>query len=108
MLRSIEGRSFVGRSAIRHVNVGGADEVEIGYAIMPAYWERGLATEVSREMVRLAFEVLKINELVAFTLPTNVRSRRVIEKVGGTFERDIVHSGHLHVLYRIRAASQWA
>jgi ribosomal-protein-alanine N-acetyltransferase len=39
--------------------------------------------------------------VVAFTLPTNWASRRVMEKVGFTFERDIVHAGLRHVLYRI-------
>jgi [ribosomal protein S5]-alanine N-acetyltransferase len=38
---------------------------------------------------------------VAFTLATNQASRRVMEKVGGQFESDIVHAGLPHVLYRI-------
>ena len=41
-------------------------------------------------------------ELVAFTLPDNLGSRRVMEKSGFVYERDIVHVGLAHVLYRHR------
>jgi RimJ/RimL family protein N-acetyltransferase len=37
---------------------------------------------------------------VALTQPRNVRSRRVLEKVGMAYERDMVHGGLAHVLYR--------
>jgi RimJ/RimL family protein N-acetyltransferase len=39
---------------------------------------------------------------VALTLPHNERSRRVMTKVGMTFDREIEHGGVPHVLYRIR------
>jgi [ribosomal protein S5]-alanine N-acetyltransferase len=100
MLRSRGGGQFVGRSALRHIHIGGRDEIEVGYALLPDFWGRGLATEVAREIVKLAFSDLEIESLVSFTLPTNAASRRVMEKAGGAYERDVVHAGHLHVLYR--------
>ena len=104
ILREAVDGQFVGRCAIRHVNVGGNDEIEVGYALMPEYWGRGLATEVAREMVRLAFVRLQLDDLVAFTLVDNAASRRVIEKTGGVFERNLVHAGLPHVLYRFRVS----
>ncbi len=95
-----DGR-FVGRGGIRHVSIGGADEVEIGYAFLKPYWGRGLATELAAESVRIAFEVLHFDELVAFTLPTNRASQRVMEKVGFQFERNVQHADLPHVLYRL-------
>lgn len=41
-------------------------------------------------------------ELVAFTLPHNAASRRVMEKAGFAYERDTEHAGLPHVLYRSR------
>jgi ribosomal-protein-alanine N-acetyltransferase len=102
ILRDDKSGDFVGRSAIRHVSVEGDDEVEIGYALMPEFWGRGLATEVAREMVRLAFSQLQLTELIAFALLGNLASHRVMQKAGGSFERNITHSGQLHVLYRFR------
>jgi ribosomal-protein-alanine N-acetyltransferase len=92
---------FVGRGGLRNVFVGGRDEVEVGYALMPQFWGRGLATEIAAASVNVAFAQLGLPELVSFTLPTNLASRRVMKKCGFTFERDIVWKELPHVLYRL-------
>ena len=97
-----DGR-FVGRAGLRNTSVGGNDEVELAYALMPDYWGRGLATEMAKEILKLAFEKLDLEDIVCFTLPTNLASRRVMEKAGFVYERDVVHAGSPHVLYRINA-----
>jgi RimJ/RimL family protein N-acetyltransferase/GrpB-like predicted nucleotidyltransferase (UPF0157 family) len=101
-----DGR-FVGRGGLRRVQVGGSDEVEVGYGLVAAFWGRGLATELARESVRVGFQVLRLPELVSFTLPTNARSRRVMEKAGFRYERDIEHAGLPHVLHWLRR-EDWA
>jgi RimJ/RimL family protein N-acetyltransferase len=87
--------------------------VEIGWRLSADYWGRGLATEAAGSIVRLAFESLALNALIAFTVPANVRSRRVMEKIGMThdlsddFEHPNLPEGHplrRHVLYRLRRA----
>jgi ribosomal-protein-alanine N-acetyltransferase len=93
---------FVGRCGLRNVFVGGHDEIEIGYALMPEFWNQGLATEIAQASVNVAFNDLGLSELVSFTLPTNLASRRVMEKCGLTFERDIVWKDLPHVLYRLK------
>jgi ribosomal-protein-alanine N-acetyltransferase len=102
MFRARADGRFVGRGGLRHVHVGGHDEVEFAYALMAAFWGRGLATDMAEAILTVAFEHLGLADLVAFTLTTNQASRRVMEKVGCTFERDIVHAGQPHVLYRIK------
>jgi [ribosomal protein S5]-alanine N-acetyltransferase len=82
--------------------VGGNVEVELAYALVAEYWDRGLATE----MLAVAFEHLGLTELVCFTLTANRASRRVMEKVGFEYERDVVHAGQPHVLYRL-TVSGW-
>jgi RimJ/RimL family protein N-acetyltransferase len=85
--------------------------VEIGWRLAAEYWGRGLATEAAGAVVRFAFEKLELEELVSFTVPENVRSRRVMEKLGMTrdpaddFEHPRLPGGHplrRHVLYRLR------
>jgi RimJ/RimL family protein N-acetyltransferase len=87
--------------------------VEIGWRLSADYWGQGLATEGAREIVRRAFDVHGLEELVSFTVPTNVRSRRVMEKLGMTrnpaddFDHPRLPEGHprrRHVLYRLRRA----
>jgi ribosomal-protein-alanine N-acetyltransferase len=97
---------FVGRAGLSNTHVGGHDEVELAYALVAEYWGRGLATEMAREILAVAFEQFGLTDLVCFTLRTNRASRRVMEKVGFEYERDIVHAGQPHVLYRL-TASGW-
>ena len=96
-----ETGAFVGRGGLRRVVVGGGDEVEVGYALMPQFWHRGLATELARECARVGFDILGQRDLVAFTLPTNYASRSVMQRVGFLYERDVIWAGMPHVLYRL-------
>jgi ribosomal-protein-alanine N-acetyltransferase len=97
---------FVGRAGLLNTRVGGEDGVELAYALMAEFWGRGLATEMARAILAVAFEKLGMAEVVCFTLTTNQASQRVMEKVGFEYERAIVHAGLPHVFYRI-TASEW-
>ncbi len=105
MFRDRANAQFVGRGVLRNVHVGGHDEVEVGYALVADAWGKGLATEMAEALLTIAFKRLAMTDVVAFTQPTNRASRRIIEKLGMTFERDIVHEGLPHVLYRIDRAA---
>lgn len=94
--------SFVGRGGLQHVKVGGNEEIEVGYTVTAAHWGKGYATEMARAMVDLGFQELGLREIVCFTLTTNRASERVMQKVGFHFEREVVHEGAPHVLYRLR------
>ena len=78
--------------------------MELLYGLVADAWGRGLASELARESLRVAFAELSLPELVAFTLPDNLRSRAVMERAGFRYERDVLHAGLPHVLYRLRAA----
>lgn len=97
---------FVGRAGIRHVEIEGKDEVELAYGLMADYWRRGLGTEIARALLTVAFEVLGLDELICFTLPTNLGSQGVMRKVGFVYERDIIHADLPHVVYRLNSASR--
>ena len=71
----------------------------------------GTGHRSAREVMRHAFEMLGLEELVSFTVPANLRSRRVMEKLGMTyqptdeFDHPGLPEGHplrRHVLYRLR------
>lgn len=89
-----------GRAAIRHLDVEGTDEVELGYGFFPGYWRRGLATEIAAELLRLGQRVLGLPTMVAITRHTNIGSQRVLTKIGLVYERDIMEDGVLHMLFR--------
>ena len=103
IFRDKNSGDFIGRAGLRRGIFGGRDEVELAYALRAEYWGRGLATEMSLAILDIGFGKLRLNEIVAFTLPSNLASRRVIEKSGFIYEHDIIHAGLPHVLYRRRA-----
>lgn len=102
MLREADGQ-LVGRAGLRPCTVEGEREVELGYALMPTFWRQGLATEISSRLVQIGFQDLKLTKIVSFTLPMNVASQGVMQKVGFKYVRDIVHAGLPHVLYELHA-----
>ena len=85
--------------------------VEVGWRIARAHWGRGYAPEAAGKALAHAFGPLSLDEVVSFTAGGNLRSRRVMEKLGMThepaddFEHPSLAPGHRlrrHVLYRFR------
>jgi RimJ/RimL family protein N-acetyltransferase len=84
--------------------------VEIGWRLARGYHGHGFATEGARAVVEHAFGPLGLREIVSFTVPANLPSRRVMEKIGMThderddFDHPDIPEGHpykRHVLYRL-------
>jgi ribosomal-protein-alanine N-acetyltransferase len=101
MVRDAGTRAAIGRVGLKHCEVGGREEVELAWMVAADRWGEGLATEMAAEAVRVAFELLALPDVVAFTLVDNVASRRVMDHLGMAYERDIEHAGLPHVLYRL-------
>ena len=78
---------------VQHTTIGDRPEVELLWFIHPDYWNRGYATEMAREAVRVAFDVLELDDVISFTVHGNAASRAVMEKLGMTYERDVEHVG---------------
>ena len=87
--------------------------VEIGWRLIADHWGKGYATEAARGVLAHGFDRLGLPEIVAFTTVANVRSRRVMEKLGmrhapdDDFLHPTIPEGHPlqpHVLYRLARA----
>jgi [ribosomal protein S5]-alanine N-acetyltransferase len=96
-----ETGALVARGGPHAAHVGGRDEIEIGWTVVPERWGEGLATELGAASLEVAFGPLGLVDVVSFTLPGNHASRRVMEKLGFAFERDVIYAGMPHVLYRL-------
>jgi GrpB-like predicted nucleotidyltransferase (UPF0157 family) len=80
----------------------GGPEVEVGYRFVPAVWGRGYATEGAAAALRHGFDVAGLEEIVAVAKPENRASRRVMEKIGMTYEGRCVYYQSDVVRYGIR------
>ena len=92
---------FIGYGGIKHAVVEDKDEIELAYAVSSARWNKGFATEMSEAALKVGFGELRLERIVAFTLPHNKGSRSVMEHCGFAHHRDIVHAGLRHVLYHL-------
>jgi RimJ/RimL family protein N-acetyltransferase len=104
---------FIGSIGLDHLRwaVPFAPAVEIAWRLARPYWGCGYATEAARAALEDGFYRLGFEEIVAFTVVDNQRSRRVMERLGmvrdtdGDFDHPRVPVGHphvRHVLYRLR------
>jgi RimJ/RimL family protein N-acetyltransferase len=89
--------------------------VEIGWRLARAHWGQGYASEGALAALDFGFDRLGLKEIVSFTTTTNLRSRRVMERIGmarragDDFDHPNLPESHplrRHVLYRI-GREQW-
>ncbi|TYC72397.1 GNAT family N-acetyltransferase [Stappia sp. BW2] len=89
--------------------------VEIGWRLKRSAWGKGYASEAAREWLRFGFETIGLEEIVAFTIPDNLPSQKVMKRIGMTrdLEGDFLHTSlpadhpiAKHVLYRLKR-SDW-
>ena len=110
--RVLDG-AFIGAVGIGNIllDVPFAPAVEIGWRLLPCYWRKGYASEAAREALRIGFDEVRLDEIVAFTLPVNMASRGVMERLGmrrdpaGDFDHPSLEVDHpmcRHVLYRLK------
>ena len=102
ILRDKVTGEFAGRGGLKKVNIEGRDEVEILYALMPQFWGKGLALEIAKKSIDIAFEHLDIKDLICFTWAENKKSQKVMEKAGFKMEKNFTHYNLPHVLYRLK------
>jgi RimJ/RimL family protein N-acetyltransferase len=84
--------------------------VEVGWRLAAEAWGHGFATEAAEAVLAYGFETLGLDDIVSFTVPENLRSRAVMERIGMThdpaddFDHPRFPEGHRlrrHVLYRL-------
>jgi RimJ/RimL family protein N-acetyltransferase len=68
------------------------EDVDIGFAFLPAFWGQGFAAEAAGGVLQYGREVHQLPRVVAITSLDNDRSARVLEKIGLRFERLIAFS----------------
>jgi ribosomal-protein-alanine N-acetyltransferase len=89
--------------------------VEIGWRLCVGAWGKGYASEAARYALQFGYLERGLNEIVSMTVAGNVRSRRVMERLGMSHDpkEDFDHPGiaghsqlRQHVLYRL-SVEKW-
>jgi [ribosomal protein S5]-alanine N-acetyltransferase len=93
---------FVGTCGLQPFELDGEPEVELGYRLCLKHWGYGYATEAAAAVLRYGFVDLKLAKIIAFAVPQNRGSLRVLEKLGFKYLRDFEYAGLPHSLHEIR------
>ena len=108
-----ETGDFIGFTGIQRVpfKASFTPAIEIGWRIASKYWGKAYAPEAAKKVIEVAFNQFNIDEIVAFTTKNNMKSRRVMEKIGmqhdasSDFLHPSLNESHPlapHVLYRLK------
>jgi RimJ/RimL family protein N-acetyltransferase len=104
-----DNQQFIGFTGLSHPRFESyfTPCVEIGWRLSKANWGRGFATEAAKACLEYGLNDLGIGEIWSFTSVHNVRSEKVMQKIGmikqGYFEHPLIEDGHIlkqHVLYK--------
>ena len=85
--------------------------IEVGWRLARDHWGKGYATEGGKAAIGFGFDIVGLREIASLAVPANVRSLRVMERIGMThdldddFDHPRFPEGHRlrrHLLYRIK------
>ncbi len=71
---------LIGYCGLQHLD--NTEEVEVYYGLHKKFWNKGLATEAAKAMLRFGFEKVELPRIVAATHPENNESQKVLIKLG--------------------------
>lgn len=89
--------------------------IEVGWRLAPDCWGKGYASEGASAAINWAFERLGVDEIIAITAATNVRSQQVMRRLGmveqpsRAFDHPLLAPDHplrRHVVFAIRSARE--
>lgn len=112
-LEDIAGGKFIGTAGLNipKFKASFTPCVEIGWRLAFSCWGRGFAAEAAKAALNFGFTKLDLREILAFTVPANLRSQAVMDRIGmkrdpsGDFDHPNLPAGHAlsrHILYRIK------
>ena len=105
-----EDNAFIGYTGFAYPRFEAAFTpcIEIGWRMAKEYWNKGYATEAAKACLAFGFDTLQLKNIYSFTAVKNIRSEKLMQKIGmhkeGEFDHPLLENGHplqKHVLYKI-------
>jgi [ribosomal protein S5]-alanine N-acetyltransferase len=105
LLEKKSGR-LIGHCGLLVQTVDDVTELEIGYSLLPAFWNQGYASEAAKKCRDLAFENKFADSLISIISKTNIPSQTVATRNGMTIEKATIYHGNEVFIFRISYA-EW-
>jgi [ribosomal protein S5]-alanine N-acetyltransferase len=94
--------ALLGFAGLHHI--AGMTEVNIGYALLPSAWQRGLGTELCAALLEYGFTGLGLPEVVAVVDPRNVASVALAKHGGLILRGETTWQGQARLVYALTLA----
>ena len=85
----LKSNKIIGHCELKKTEFTKENELEIVYFLLPEYWNKGYATEISKEVIKLGLEKLPVKSIIATIDPDNINSIKVVEKIRNEIKRNL-------------------
>lgn len=90
---------FIGWCGLRKLEP--SQEIDLGYRFLARFWGKGYATEIAKATIDYGFNNLGLSRIIGRTMPENIASITVLEKLGMKIDKPIECNGLPSVKYII-------
>ena len=94
--------NFIGQCGLLIQTVDAIEELEVGYSILPRFWNKGYATEAAEKCIEYAFDNNFRKSLISIIHENNIESEKVALKNGMTLDKRTIYSNNPVKIYRIQ------
>lgn len=96
-----ESGQLIGQCGLLIQTVDNSKELEIGYSILPEYWEQGFATEAAKKCKEYAFENNLSQSLISIIHINNIGSQKVAINNGMYMDKTTQYKNNPVYIFRI-------
>lgn len=93
--------NLIGLCGLLIQTVGGIQELEIGYSVLPQYWYKGYATEAAKKCREFAFGNKLAESLISIIHIDNIPSQRVAIKNGMYLDKTTTYTNNQVHIFRV-------
>ncbi|MFO0950633.1 MAG: GNAT family N-acetyltransferase [Isosphaeraceae bacterium] len=101
MFYDVDTSEFVGRGGLKVFRFGEKEVVGLAYAVVASRSGRGYATEIGAASLWAGFRRLKLPQIDCWTLPQNLASQRVMQKLGFRYSHETLFADLPHRYYTL-------